>query len=100
MYTSTLTKTGNSESIAIPKGLRERLGVSASEPVELDSPRENVVVVYFKRDDQARRLERLEKAEQSNAELSRGKTWPLGATAEDMVSAARKEGRIHGDYPL
>lgn len=62
MYTSTLTRSGNSESVAIPKPLRERLGVSASEPVELDSPRENVVVLYFRRERASDRLERLERA--------------------------------------
>ena len=99
MYTSTLTKSGNSESVAIPKPLRERLGVSASEPVELDSPRENVVVLYFRRERASDRLERLERANRSNAALSAGKEWPRGETAESLIDGTRGE-RVHGDYTL
>lgn len=99
MYTSTLTKTGNSESIAISKPLRDRLGVTAPERVELDSPRENVVVVYFKRERKEDRVARLEAAEESNHALSEGKVWPEGATASDLVGRSRRE-RVHGDYAL
>lgn len=100
MYTSTLTRSGNSESVVIPKPLRERLGVSASEPVELDSPRENVVVLYFRRELASDRLERLERANRSNAALSAGKEWPRGGeTAESLIDGTRGE-RVHGDYAL
>lgn len=81
MYSSTLTKTGNSESIAISKPLRDLLGLRAPEKVELDSPRDNVVVVYFKRERQNDRLARLDAAEASNRALSAGKVWPEGQTA-------------------
>ena len=99
MYSSTLTRTGNSESVAISKPLRERLGLHAPEPVELDSPRENVVVIYFKRESPQSRIEALDAAEASNEGLSSGKEWPEGLEARELVRMSRED-RTHGDYAL
>lgn len=99
MYASTLTKTGSSESVAIPKPLRDLLGAVAPEPVRLDSPRDGVVVIYFGGETAAERLSKLERAEASNTLLSRNKSWPEGMAAEELIDRSRRD-RSHGDYAL
>ena len=96
-FTTTLRKTGNSESVVIPKPLREQLGVHASDRVKLDSPRPGVVVIRFGSD--VRRREKLDEAEATLKQLSEGKSWPDGCSAEELVAKARVE-RTHGSYSL
>lgn len=97
-FTSSLTRNGNSESVVIPKPLRDQLGVSAPDRVSMDSPRPGVVVIRFV-DVRDRRLEALEAAEGAIRELGKDKAWPAGKSAEDLVAEARAE-RTHGSYPL
>ena len=97
-FTSSLTRNGNSESVVIPKPLRDQLGVSAPDRVSMDSPRPGVVVIRFV-DGCDRRRVALEAAEDAIRQLSKGKEWPVGKSAEDIVAEARAE-RTHGSYPL
>lgn len=92
MTTATLTKVGNSMAVLLPKALRQEAGIEADTPLNVTSPRKGVVVITSVFDENEDRLARLEKIEARRA-ARKGEIqpWPEGATADDLINAAREE---------
>ena len=92
MATATLTKVGNSMAVLLPKALRQEAVIEADTPLNVTSPRKGVVVITSVFDEKEDRLARLEKIEARRA-ARKGEIqpWPEGATADDLINAAREE---------
>lgn len=92
MATATLTKVGNSMAVLLPKALRQEAGIEADTPLKVTSPRKGVVVITSVFDENEDRLARLKKAEaRIAARKDKIQPWPEGATADDLINAAREE---------
>ncbi len=95
MVTASLTKVGNGAAAFIPSVLRKKASANVGDAYDMDSPREGVIVIRFKKPYTHSKLETWLRA-QANIQALKSSlpAWQQDTTADDLIQAG-KEARSH-----